>query len=251
MSLTTLIFDVDGTLADTERDGHRAAYNKTFAQAGLDWVWSTELYEELLQVTGGKERMAFYVSRYRPDFQQDSNFSSLIADLYTKKTKLFAELVANHGIPLRPGIMRLLQEAKSEGLRLAIATTTSPHNVTALLDANLGEEGRDWFACIGAGDIVPKKKPAPDIYFYVMEQLGVSPKECLVFEDSDNGLRAALAANLSVLVTANDYTRHQDFTGAKLVVDHLGDPGMPCQVLQGDPLEIDWVTVSTLRRLVR
>jgi len=192
--LKALLFDVDGTLADTERDGHRPAFNAAFREYGLDWDWDVPLYGELLAVTGGKERMKYYIERFRPDYRKPANFDELVAELHKAKTRHYTELLATGGIPLRPGVERLLREARAAGLTLAVATTTTPENVTALLRHSLAEDGADWFAVIAAGDIVPAKKPAPDIYLWALQQLGLKAEECLAFEDSENGICASQGA---------------------------------------------------------
>jgi HAD superfamily hydrolase (TIGR01509 family) len=248
MDVQALLFDVDGTLADTERDGHRVAFNRAFAEAGLDWVWDVPLYGELLAVTGGKERMRHYVERYRADFRRPPDFDDLIIRLHARKTVHYTTLVAA-GVPLRPGVRRLLAEARAQRVRLAIATTTTADNVTALLDHALAPEGERWFDVVGAGDVVTRKKPAPDIYRYVLERLELEPGDCVAFEDSENGVRSARAAGLPVVVTVNDYTKGQDFTGAAVVLDHLGDPGLPCRTLDGGPLGDSLVDLAALRRL--
>jgi HAD superfamily hydrolase (TIGR01509 family) len=225
--LKALLFDVDGTLADTERDGHRPAFNAAFREFGLDWDWDVPLYGELLAVTGGKERMKYYIERFRPDYVKPANFEELVAELHKAKTRHYTKLLAAGGIPLRPGVERLLREAREAGLILAVATTTTPENVTALLRHSLAQDGADWFAVIAAGDIVPAKKPAPDIYVWALQQLGLSPEECLAFEDSENGIRASLGAGLKTVVTINDYTRDHDFTGALAVLSDLGEADAP------------------------
>ncbi len=239
MPLKALIFDVDGTLSDTERDGHRPAFNLAFAEAGLDWHWDVALYGELLAVTGGKERMQFYVERYRPDYQPPADFAELVARLHAAKTRHYTALLARGEIPLRPGVERLLREARRRGMRLAIATTTTPANVTALLEHALSADAVGWFEVIAAGDVVPAKKPAPDIYHYALAQMGLPPGDCLAFEDSENGLRAARGAGLKTVITVNDYTGEHDFTGAVLVLDHLGDPGQPFTRQSGPAVETE------------
>jgi HAD superfamily hydrolase (TIGR01509 family) len=244
--LNALIFDVDGTLADTERDGHRVAFNRAFAEAGLDWHWGIARYGALLAVTGGKERIHRYLTEDCPDLLDEPDIGERIRALHAAKTRHYVALLETGAIPLRPGVKRLLEESRAAGLRLAIATTTTPENVTALLRATLGEEGVGWFDVIAAGDIVPAKKPAPDIFEYALKALKLPARACLALEDSDNGVRAALGAGLAVVVTTNDYTRDQDFSGAMAVLDGFGEPGAPVTVQEGDPPEAGYVALDSL-----
>jgi HAD superfamily hydrolase (TIGR01509 family) len=251
-SFDALIFDVDGTLADTERDGHRPAFNAAFRDMGLDWEWSVEGYGELLAVTGGKERILYYIRKYVPAFQPPSELSGFIAELHRRKTAHYLHLLRAGAIPLRAGVLRLLRQARQAGIRLAIATTTTPENVTTLLEC-AGEPGLcDWFEVIAAGDVVAAKKPAPDIFLLALDRLGLTPEACAVVEDSDNGVRAALAADLrSVLVTVSPYTRNQDFTGAALVVDELGDGEHSIEVLTGEPPASGCIDLEALEQMHR
>ncbi len=246
--LEALIFDVDGTLADNERDGHRVAFNRAFAEAGLNWNWSVELYGELLAVGGGKERLQYFIDRYRPEFPHPGGVPAFIAELHAAKTRHYIRLLEEGGIPLRPGVKRLLAEARDAGLTLAIATTTTPANITALLETNL-PGSISWFAAIGAGDIVPAKKPAPDVYRYVLQELHIGPENALAIEDLEQGLKAALGARVKTLITVNGYTAGQDFAGAALVLDNLGEPDAPFRVLSGDAGGADYADVALLHRL--
>ena len=249
--MKALLLDVDGTLADTERDGHRVAYNRAFAAAGLDWYWDFELYGKLLAVSGGKERVRFYLERFNTDFEVPSDLDGLINRLYELKTGFYLELMKEAAIPLRPGVERLLQEAHSSGLRLAIATTSGPANVVALLESNMGAESIEWFEIIAAGDVVSHKKPAPDIYLYALKEIGLPASACLAVEDSGNGIAAATAAGLKTIVTVNAYTKDQDFSAAAIVLDQLGEPDAGFEVLAGDAGDSTYVDIAFLDRIFK
>lgn len=248
MSLSAILFDVDGTLADTERDGHRIAFNRAFDKFGLDWQWDVELYGKLLEVTGGKERIRHYVEKYRKDDARPADFDDLVIQLHKAKTDYYSEILESGAIPMRPGVRRLLQEALEKGLKLAVVTTTTPENVTTLLRCSLDQDAVKWFDLIAAGDIVPSKKPAPDIYFWAMEKLNLGPGQCIAVEDSENGLRASLAARIKTVITVSDYTKDQDFGGAVAVLSDLGEPNAPFQLIAGEAFGKAYTDIELLEK---
>jgi len=245
MPPAALIFDIDGTFAETE-ELHRQAFNETFAAFGLPWHWDRPLYRRLLDVAGGKERLAHYLDAYAPPAAAAA--SEHIAALHAAKTTRYAALVDAGGAGLRPGIARLIGEARQQGVALAIATTTSLANVEALIRSTLGPDSLAAFAVIGAGDMVAAKKPAPDVYCLVLERLKLPAGSCVAFEDSLNGLIAARQAGLPTVVTPSLYTDDQIFAGALAVVSHLGDPAEPCRHLAGAGAEDRMVTLDALTR---
>lgn len=210
--MKALIFDVDGTLADTE-DAHRKAFNDAFAEFGFAWNWDQALYKKLLKVTGGKQRIRFFLEDFDPAFLERDDIDALIAELHKCKTKYFVGRLENGQVPLRPGIEDLIAECRAKDLTIAIATTTTPVNVRTLLSVNLGPESLDWFACIGDGGEVPVLKPEPDVYTWVLDKLGLEASETLALEDSHNGLVSCERAGVPCLVVTNDYTEDQDFGG--------------------------------------
>jgi HAD superfamily hydrolase (TIGR01509 family) len=213
--LKALIFDVDGTLADTEM-AHLAAFNLAFGEMGLDWHWDVPLYTRLLEVSGGKERIRAYWES-RGDMPREIGAGAVdatIARLHEIKTAAYEQAVQDGQVQMRPGVLQLMSTAMADGLRLAIATTTSPVNITSLLKRWIGPDWREHFSVIEDASTAARKKPDPLVYLQTLQGLGLTARECLAIEDSANGLKAARQAGLATVITTNAFTAHQDFTGA-------------------------------------
>ena len=245
--LRAVIFDVDGTLAQTEQGGHRLAFNQAFAEAGLPWQWSPETYAGLLAVTGGKERLRVYVGTHDPQRLEGAGFSTWLARLHQRKSEIYAELVHSGAIALRPGVARLIGELQAAGVRLAIATTTTRSSLDSLIRTHFACDTDEIFAVVGAGDVVADKKPAPDVYLWVLEQLRLPAQACLAIEDSPPGLRAARAAGIPTLVTLSDESATADLHGALCIVSDLGEADAPARQLAGLPLRGTCVDLAQLR----
>jgi HAD superfamily hydrolase (TIGR01509 family) len=236
--MKALIFDCDGVIVDTERDGHRVAFNRAFDEKGYGCEWDVALYGELLKVAGGKERMRHYFDQQGWP-QETSDKDALIKDLHRRKTDLFRQIITGGELALRPGVARLVDEAIEEGMTLAVCSTSNERAVNLVVERMLGAERRARFNAILAGDVVSRKKPDPEVYNLAKERLGLSGSECVVIEDSRNGLLAAKAAGMYCVITTNGYTLDEDFGSADAVFPELGDPPNV------------QVTLSTLKAIAR
>ena len=251
--MSTLIFDCDGVLSDTERFGHLPAFNATFREFGLPVRWSVKAYQRLLLISGGKERMAALLT---PGFVSAAGLpgdpdaqATEVARWHKRKTAIYTEMVAQGKLPARPGIRRIVEEAQDAGWTLAVASTSAEASVRAILDHAVGPERAARFDLVLAGDVVANKKPAPDIYRLALERLAVKPASVLVIEDSRNGLLAAMGAGLRCLMTVNGYTENEDASEAVLVVTSLGDPGGEATRVLANRSAAhpgDWVTLADI-----
>ena len=253
-AMKALIFDCDGVIAETERDGHRVAFNRAFREMAIDTYWSIEEYGELLKVAGGKERMKKYFYR-NPDALSGKIFDEeLIMALHKRKTEIFMDMSRNGELPVRPGIKRIINEAHQKGILLAVCSTSNQKSVETLIGSVVGQKELLYFDGIFAGDIVRQKKPAPDIYNLVKEKYGLKANECLVVEDSRNGLVAAKSAGMFCIVTVSFYSHEEDFTEADFVISSLGDPEIPVSVLKPNirvRQDFEFITMDILEEIMK
>jgi HAD superfamily hydrolase (TIGR01509 family) len=225
-ALRALIFDVDGTLADTE-EFHRRAFNAAFSAADLNWWWNRGTYRELLRVAGGRQRMRAFAEREDAATTRRVDFEELLTALHAAKTRRYDASLREEPLPLRPGIERLFDEAANAHVTLAIATTTTAANLDALLEPHFGRDWRGRFAAVVSGSEIQRLKPEPDVYLETLRQLGLDASECLAFEDSANGIRSATAARLAVVATPTWYSLAEALPETFVSLPHLGDPETP------------------------
>ena len=218
MALRALIFAVDGTLANTERDGHRPAYNEAFEEVGLPWHWDQDFYGSLLKKGGGLERLRYYAEQYDPAVHARPDREALFARVHELAARNYQRRLAEGHVPLRSDIGRLICDARTEDVRLAIASSSSEQNIVALLKKHFGPQADHWFEVIASGDSTQAKKPAPDLYKVALAKLGLPPRDCLAVEDSQHGLTASMSAGIPTVVTLSDYHYDEDFDGARLVL---------------------------------
>lgn len=246
-ALQGLIFDVDGTLANTE-EVHRLAFNATFEQNGLDWHWDTALYADLLAISGGRERMLAYARSRRLQPPAGEDLQHYCQRLHADKTARYQRMLDEGRLALRPGVRRLIDEARDARLKLALATSTSRANVTRLLDGLLPPEWPQWFDAFVGSEDVPEKKPSGAVYREALRRLSLPASACVAIEDTVNGLRAAREAGLKTVITTQPFTEGRFFPGASLVVDQLGEPDRPCRVALSRIGPVTCVGLGTLRR---
>lgn len=216
-TLKALLWDVDGTLAETERDGHLPAFNQAFEASGLPWRWSAEQYGNLLRITGGRERILHDMAQHRRGPALASDREDLARQLHREKNRRYAEIVEGAGLPWREGVVELLTECREQGIVLAIVTTTSRVNLQALLRARLGQDWAQWFPVQVCGEDVASKKPDPEAYQRALHGLRINPLQALAVEDSPGGAAAARAASVPVIVARSRYFAHAPFEGVTAI----------------------------------
>jgi HAD superfamily hydrolase (TIGR01509 family) len=248
-TLKAIIFDMDGTLADTE-EIHRQAFNAAFDEFRVPCHWSQSEYKQLLSISGGRERIRLYLHNHDLGGDQPESIPELARMLHNRKSEIYRQKLMDGHVVLRPGIRRLIREAVDKGILLGIATSSSMKNVETLLKVALGDNASRLFKTIVTCDIIEEKKPSPAVYHYALNQLGISAKYCIAIEDTHNGNLSALAAGLKTVITTHMFTTDDDFAGSSLVLNQLGEPGHPAIFFAGNPHGRDHVDISLLDLIV-
>jgi HAD superfamily hydrolase (TIGR01509 family) len=248
MQVRALLFDIDGTLVDTE-ELHRQAYNQTFLEFGLDWEWGADLYSELLTVSGGAHRLARYIDLLEILPAEKTHLRRLIPAIHRGKSQLYGELTQRKAVRLRPGVKRLLAEAKQRGARIGFAASSASSGAQALLSSAFGQDAREVADDIVWAEQITRKKPAPDTYELLLTMLRVPAADCVAFEDSANGLASAKAVKLFTIVTPTRWTMAQQFADADLLLPSLGDPDLPLDDVTAARLGAPYLDLAQLETL--
>ena len=247
--LKAIIFDMDGTLAATE-ETHRQAFNEAFKEFHTPFQWSVSEYIQLLSISGGKERIFKFLKLQTFNVPENEKLRDYTLRIHQRKSEIYRKkLIAGH-IGLRNGVERLIKEARQKDISMAIATCTSKANVEVVLKSVLGEDALSYFETLVSSDLVADKKPSPAVYQYALANLGLKPENCVVLEDTSNGNRAALTAGIKTVITTHPLTADEDFTGASLVIDQLGEPEDNFTVSSGDALDAKYVDVDLLEKII-
>lgn len=250
MSLSALIFDVDGTLAETD-DVHRAAYNEAFADFGLSWTWTRSNYSRLLAVDDGPKRLFAHAREFQPGFLSVFGDSDVFDRVYERKSEHYARLLSEDAAPLRPGVARLINEALADDVVLAIATMNRRQEAEQLIFALLGPEAFGWFDVVVTGDDMKPVSRPQDAYRAALERLRLPAAQVIAIDDSARGVRGAAALGLGVVATPGIYTSSEKFDDAWIVLSDLGRPAEPFNILRGPQIPHDFITIEALEALQR
>ena len=248
MKLSAVLFDVDGTIAETE-EYHRKSFNESFKEFNLDWFWDEAIYKELINVGGGKERIMYHIKRAWPEMLNYKNLSKYIDSIHKIKNEIFEDFMKDMVIKPRKGVIRLINELKERKIRLAIVSSSSESNILNLFNNALKININEKFDIIAHGDITKNKKPSPEIYEWTLEKMRLPPQSCLAIEDSPRGMESALRANINVVVTPSILTSGEKFDGAKLVVSDLGEFDEPFQKISGEDFGYEYVCYDMLQKI--
>ena len=249
MLLSAVIFDVDGTISETE-ELHRKSFNESFKEFNLDWFWDEAIYKELINIGSGVERIEYYIKRAWPEMMEYKNLTKYINSIHKVKNEIFEDYIVESEIKPRPGVIRLINELKENKIRIAIVSSTSESNLLKLFKEGLNIDPLTTFDLIAHGDCTKNKRPSPEIYEWILEKLRLPPQSCIAIEDSLRGLESAKNAELNILATPSIFTKEEDFSNAKLVISNLGEPEAPFETIKGNDFGSSFVNIDLLTKLL-
>ena len=249
MLLSAVIFDVDGTISETE-ELHRKSFNESFKEFNLDWFWDEAIYKELINIGSGVERIEYYIKRAWPEMMEYKNLTKYINSIHKVKNEIFEDYIVESEIKPRPGVIRLINELKENKIRIAIVSSTSESNLLKLFKEGLNIDPLTTFDLIAHGDCTKNKRPSPEIYEWILEKLRLPPQSCIAIEDSLRGLESAKNAELNILATPSIFTKEEDFSNAKLVISNLGEPDAPFETIKGNDFGSSFVNIDLLTKLL-